>query len=133
MYTIGKTFTFCAGHHLLNLPDSHPCSRVHGHNYTVEVVFQSRELDDKGMVIDYREISEVVKEIIDKRYDHRDLNEVLSNTNADSRTIYQGKEISPTAENLAREIYVLVKIKLPGLVRVRVSETQTSWAEYSPT
>src|SRR5215468_9371730 len=34
-YTISKFFEFSAAHHLTGLPDDHPCSRVHGHNYVV--------------------------------------------------------------------------------------------------
>jgi 6-pyruvoyl-tetrahydropterin synthase len=39
-YTISKEFAFSAAHHLNGLPPSHPCSRVHGHNYVVRVVLR---------------------------------------------------------------------------------------------
>jgi len=45
MYTISKQFTFSASHQLLNLCDSHPCYRLHGHNYIVEVELQASELN----------------------------------------------------------------------------------------
>ncbi len=41
MYTIAKRFTFSASHVIGGLPEEHPCARLHGHNYEVEVVLQS--------------------------------------------------------------------------------------------
>ena len=38
MYTIAKRFAFSASHIIGGLPDKHPCSRLHGHNYEVEVL-----------------------------------------------------------------------------------------------
>ncbi|HBU96439.1 6-pyruvoyl trahydropterin synthase family protein, partial [Thalassospira lucentensis] len=37
MFTITKQFAFSASHQLAGLDADHPCSRLHGHNYIVEV------------------------------------------------------------------------------------------------
>ena len=37
MYTIAKQFSFSASHVIDGVPEDHPCGRLHGHNYTVEV------------------------------------------------------------------------------------------------
>ena len=37
-HTIGKRFSFEAGHRLGGLPEGHKCARPHGHSYTVEVI-----------------------------------------------------------------------------------------------
>ena len=55
MYRISKQFTFSASHELAQMPDGHPCKRVHGHNYVVEVELSSIRLDDYGMILDYHE------------------------------------------------------------------------------
>jgi hypothetical protein len=53
MYTIAKRFAFSASHIIGGLPDEHPCGRLHGHNYEVEVVLQSATLDPVGFVRDH--------------------------------------------------------------------------------
>lgn len=115
MYQISKRFEFSASHQLNGLPDDHPCSRLHGHNYIVEMVLESDTLNAVGFVRDYRELA-IVKDFIDKNLDHRHLNEVI---------IFQ-----TSAENLAKFLYHQFSIHIPELVAVRVSETPKTWAEY---
>jgi 6-pyruvoyltetrahydropterin/6-carboxytetrahydropterin synthase len=115
MYVIRKQFKFSAAHHLAGLPDDHPCSRPHGHNYTVEVVLNSKDLNDVGFVRDYRNL-DILKKFIDQNWDHRDLNEVFP--------------YNPTAENLAGWLYQYCKGLWVETNGVRVSETDKTWAEY---
>lgn len=115
MYTITKRFHFSASHQLTGLPEDHQCSRLHGHNYTVEVVLQAEQLDTPGFVVDYGELN-AFKVMLDQSVDHRHLNEIYS--------------FNPTAENLAFEFYQTCKLCWPQVVAVRVSETPSTWAEY---
>ena len=55
---------------LFGLGDDHPCSRLHGHNYEVEVLAAADELDERGFVVDFREL-DAVKDWIDATLDHR--------------------------------------------------------------
>lgn len=118
MYTISKRFAFSASHVIGGLPAEHPCSRLHGHNYEVEVVLRSDALDQVGFVRDYRELS-ALKQHIDDTVDHRHLNDVLGH----DRT---------TAEVLCKWFYDWCKDRWPEVVAVRVSETPRTWAEYRP-
>ncbi|PVE20281.1 6-carboxytetrahydropterin synthase QueD [Microvirga sp. KLBC 81] len=118
MYTIAKRFAFSASHLIGGLPAEHPCSRLHGHNYEVEVILQSAELDRVGFVRDYRELSEL-KAFIDNTLDHRHLNEVLGHDQT-------------TAEVIAQWLYDWCKVRWPEVAAVRVSETPKTWAEYRP-
>jgi 6-pyruvoyltetrahydropterin/6-carboxytetrahydropterin synthase len=124
MFIISKRFSFCAGHRLDQLPADHPCARLHGHNYTVEVVLRAVALNpDTGFVMDYRDMSSFAR-FLDISVDHRSLNELMPD----------GKP--PTAENLAEWFYnVAVELfsKQCEVDRVRVSETDKTWAEYVPT
>ena len=52
MYRISKEFSFSASHRLLGLPDGHPCARLHGHNYRVEVELSAADLNRYGFVRD---------------------------------------------------------------------------------
>jgi len=117
MYQISKQFSFSASHHLAHLPAKHPCARLHGHNYRVEIVLRADVLDVTGFVVDYGELS-VIKKYIDDTLDHRHLNDVFT--------------FNPTAENIAKNIYQECKKHWPKFIHaVRVSETEKTWAEYS--
>ena len=117
MYTISKEFAFSAAHHLEGLPESHPCSRDHGHNYVVRVTLRSHTLNEVGFVVDYNELKALGR-FLDETLDHRDLNEVL--------------DFNPTAENLARYLYDWCRERWPEVTAVSVSETPKTWATYSP-
>jgi len=117
MYIISKQFHFSASHQLDGLPSEHQCARLHGHNYEVELVLQSEELDGYGFVVDYLALRPF-KTYLDETLDHRHLNDVLP--------------FPTTAENLARHLYTWAKEQWPQVTAVRVSETPRTWAEYRP-
>ena len=115
MYTIAKQFHFSAAHQLHGLTPGHPCARLHGHNYTVEVVLCSEKLDRHSFVVDYGELS-ALADYIDRELDHRNLNDALS--------------VPTTAENIARHLFYWCVKRWPQTVAVRVSETPKTYAEY---
>lgn len=117
MYTISKEFHFSASHQLKGLPDVHPCSHMHGHNYVVTVELQSDKLNDVGFVVDYREL-DGIKQWIDNTLDHKHLNDVLP--------------FNPTAENMAKHFFTIFKQLQPCVSAVVVSETQKTSARYEP-
>jgi 6-pyruvoyltetrahydropterin/6-carboxytetrahydropterin synthase len=118
MYTIAKKFGFSASHVIGGLPPQHPCSRLHGHNYEIEVILQATALDSVGFVRDYRELS-ALKKFLDETVDHKHLNDVLGHD-------------STTAETLSKWLYDWCKRIWPEVVAVRVSEAPSTWAEYRP-
>ena len=59
MYRISKQFHFSAAHQLDLLPEGHPCKRLHGHNYIVEIVLEAEKLDERYFVADYHELTPV--------------------------------------------------------------------------
>jgi len=115
MYKISKQFSFAASHILEGLPEEHPCSRLHGHNYVVTVHLKSDELNTAGFVRDYRELS-FIKNYLDENLDHRHLNDVLG--------------FNPTAELIARHLYDRFKDRLQELYAVEVSESPKTTAIY---
>lgn len=119
MYRITKQFSFSASHRLDHLPEEHPCSQLHGHNYVVEVVLASRELNPDGFVRDYGEL-DPLKSFVDERLDHRHLEDVLP------------EGMVTSAENIARYLYDFAADRWPEVAAVRVSETPKTWAEYRP-
>lgn len=118
MYKISKQFLFSAAHSLNGLPDDHPCSRLHGHNYVVTVHLKSETLNATGFVRDYNELKPV-KTYIDTYLDHRNLNDIMAPLNS-------------SAENLAKMLYEVFKPQFPELYAVEVSETPKTTAVYEP-
>lgn len=115
MYQISKQFHFSASHILGGLSEDHPCGRLHGHNYIVEVVLQSTQLNQVGFVVDYGDLKPL-RDYIDSQLDHRHLNDVLPG--------------QPSAENIAKHLFDLCKRYWPETYAIRVSETPKTWAEY---
>lgn len=115
MIRITKEFSFSASHLLPGLRADHPCSRLHGHNYRIEIELSATELTETGFVVDYRDLHEFQK-MIDDEMDHRHLNDVVP--------------FAPTAENLAIYLYRRAKSIWPSVSCMKVSETPKTWAEY---
>lgn len=115
MFRITKQFRFEASHSLENLPPGHKCSRLHGHNYVVEIELSSEELDPSGFVVDYGEVSKKFRLLLEE-WDHEHLNDVC--------------DFNPTAENMAHYLYVLARAWWPEVTAMRVSETPDTWAEF---
>ena len=107
MYYVTKTMEI-AGAHSLKLSYPSKCSRLHGHNWIVNVHCKARDLNPDGMVADFSRI----KELIHDRLDHGNLNELLP--------------FNPTAENLARWIVDTV----PTCYRADVRESEGNTAAY---
>lgn len=119
MMSVTKIFEFAAAHHLPGHEGK--CANVHGHTYTVEVEFMRTAgiLSQKGMVIDFDEVSEQCKPVIDA-LDHRDLNAIMP---------------MPTAENIAEWLAEKLGMIFTGeveVIRVRVWESPRSYAEWIP-
>lgn len=116
MFRITKEFHFSASHQLMGLSDDHPCARLHGHNYIVEVELQAEALNSVGFVRDYHELAPL-KAYIDDKLDHRHLNDVLGDD-------------SVTAERMAKHLFDWSKSRWHEVSAVRISETPKTWAEY---
>ena len=108
---IEKEFIFDSAHFLPLVPDEHKCRKLHGHTYRVTIAV-SGEVNPQGWIIDFAEISDVVKPIL-RTIDHTLLNSVAGLEN-------------PTAENIAQWIYTRVKQELPVLDFVIVQEGASS-------
>lgn len=122
MYTISKQYTFSAAHSLPYLPDDHPCARVHGHNYTVEVILEGDTLNADHFILDFNKLDEIVYPVI-LLLDHHDLNKLLA--------------YPTTSENIAWWLFNRINHDLQefcgeSISAVRVSETPKTWAEYRP-
>ncbi|MCS7231626.1 MAG: 6-carboxytetrahydropterin synthase QueD [Elusimicrobiota bacterium] len=100
------------------------CENLHGHNWKVGVFVESESLDNLGMVIDFTKLKKILNEVLEK-LDHKVLN----------KEIKYFKKIPPTAENIAKYIYInlknsLKKYKIVQHLKIIVWETPTQAAIY---
>jgi 6-pyruvoyltetrahydropterin/6-carboxytetrahydropterin synthase len=96
----------------------------HGHNYVLEVSVEGEPDPVTGMVLDLKELKEILyREVVDP-YDHRFLNYEVSPFD----------QVVPTAENVARDIWRRLgpHLKSPGpaLRMVRLYETPDLYVDY---
>lgn len=94
----------------------------HGHNYELEVKVVGEVDPLTGMVIDLKILKEIIEEKIEKRFDHRNLNEEIE----------EFKEINPTAENICYVIWKILRETLDEKfdLFVRLYETPRNYVEY---
>lgn len=144
-FLIRKKFRFEAAHILRVAAVSAECQEnIHGHSYVVEIFLWRKELVN-GMVLDFGILSDIVKPIL-REWDH---SLILDSNDARFEDIEDGVplgkiiylEANPTAEEMARHLFSRITKALPMLatvgqnpvvlVKVRVHETETGWAEYA--
>jgi 6-pyruvoyltetrahydropterin/6-carboxytetrahydropterin synthase len=119
MYKIKVQSHFSSAHNLKGYKGK--CEELHGHNWRVEIVVISEDLDDTGMVMDFKALKDLLRETLGG-LDHKYLNDVS-----------YFKDVNPTSENIAKYIYEDILRKKPDLklAEVTVYETDTSSATYS--
>ena len=97
----------------------------HGHNYIVEVTLEGDPDPVSGMVLDLKDLKQILEEEVVGPMDHRFLN-------------YEVKpfdSVVPTAENIAREIWRRLEARFPNgsptLRNVRLFETPDFYVDVS--
>ena len=132
MYSVTKRIEFCYGHRLLDYDGI--CRHPHGHNGLVEVEVRSSELDTRNTVCDFSDIKRVVKGWIDRDLDHKMLlrrdDPLVKALQQLGEPVYLC-ESNPTAEHIAKIIYQHAASEGLPVVRVKLWETPTSFAEYA--
>jgi len=123
-WKLSTEFTFDSAHYIKDYKG--PCGRMHGHTYRVKMEVTSSQLHSSEycphsvMVADFKSLRWAKKDVTQGGLDHCVLNDVLP------------PEYETTAEMIAKYIYDETKKRLPTGVKLKVavSETPNSWAEY---
>ena len=122
MFQVCKTFSFDAAHALRGYNGN--CERLHGHRWEVAVCLEGPQVNDLGILVDFRAIKAAVQAVT-ADYDHNVLNDVPP---------YDA--INPSTEHIARTIYLALRDHLASdasqarVAYVQVWESPTSWAKY---
>jgi len=120
MFTARVRDSFSSAHRLRGYEGD--CERLHGHNYKVEAIVQSTEIDSMGIVMDFRDLKNLLKEVL-STLDHQYLNELPA-----------FETINPSAENIACHIFTSLfpRIQSPvSLKEVIVWENDSCSVSYS--
>jgi 6-pyruvoyltetrahydropterin/6-carboxytetrahydropterin synthase len=123
MFELTVESDFSSGHFLRNYRGR--CENPHGHNYKVRVTLAGSELDEAGLLLDFKLLKQVMRPVVD-RIDHQMLNDLEPFT-----------AVNPSAENIARYFYEQTHQQVAeitqGRVRVKdctIWETDTTSATY---
>lgn len=96
-------------------------ARGHGHNYVVEVTLAGEPDAVTGMVMDLKELKDILNREVVEPFDHRFLNYEVAPFD----------KVVPTVENIAVEIWRRVEPHVEGKLHgVRVYETPDLFVDY---
>ena len=147
-YRICKSCEIESGHMLTKHPDK--CAYPHGHTRKVEFVLEADELDRNEMVCDFKIMKKVMSDFLET-LDHAMCINTDDPKYADFKASYGDRvigfeAIDPTTEVMAKTMFDHFREKLGQyasttghryplrnnlrIVKVRLWETSTSWAEY---
>ena len=94
----------------------------HGHNYKLEVELDGPIDPETGYVLDMKRLSDIIKQEIIERFDHRNLN----------LDCEEFKDLIPSAENIALVCWNILRKQLPMelKLKIRLWETPRNGVEY---
>lgn len=94
----------------------------HGHNYELIVKVTGEPNPETGYVCDMKILSDLIKEHVSDRFDHKNLN----------LDVPEFKSLNPTAENIAVVIYNILRDKVDEKLelKIRLYETERNFVEY---
>jgi 6-pyruvoyltetrahydropterin/6-carboxytetrahydropterin synthase len=122
MYEVTIIKSFSAAHILAKIGGK--CEELHGHNFKVEVTVAAPDLNESGLLIDFRVIKKWLNVILDQM-DHKHLNEL---------PYFAG--INPSAENIAKFICAQMEPQAKEwqvrIARIKVWESENAAVTYIP-
>lgn len=94
----------------------------HGHNYELFVKLIGEPDPETGYVYDMKKLSDIIREEITEKFDHRNLNQ----------DVPEFIGLNPTAENIARVIWEKLRVRIDPKYDLKVTlyETERNFVEY---
>jgi 6-pyruvoyltetrahydropterin/6-carboxytetrahydropterin synthase len=94
----------------------------HGHNYELIVRVTGEPDSVTGYVIDMKVLSDLIKEHVLLKFDHKNLN----------LDTHEFKELNPTAENISIVIWNILRSKIDSKYALKITlyETERNFVEY---
>ena len=97
-------------------------TNYHGHNYDLFVKVIGEPDPDTGYVYDMKELSDLIKEHVTDRFDHKNLN----------LDVPEFENLNPSAENIAAVIWKALRAQIDEQFDLKVTlyETERNFVEY---
>lgn len=94
----------------------------HGHNYELEVKLTGVVNPETGYLYDLKKLKDIIKEEVEDRLDHKNLNEQVP----------EFKNLNPTAEHICYMIHTWLRARIEEEyeITVRLWETPRNYCEY---
>jgi len=94
----------------------------HGHNYEMVVSVTGEPDPDTGYVYDMKMLSDLIRDNVLNRFDHKNLN----------LDVTYFKDLNPTAENIAVVIWNILREKIDRKLELKITlyETERNFVEY---
>jgi len=100
------------------------CNLPHYHGHTYELIVKVTGVPDPetGYVMDMKVLSDIIRDVVLERFDHKNLNE----------DTVEFKHLNPTAENIAVVIYGLLRPAIDAALELKITlyETPRNFVEY---
>lgn len=95
----------------------------HGHNYDLIVTVTGEVNPETGYLMDMKELSDLIREEVEDRFDHKNLN-------LDTEEF---KHLNPTAEHIAVVIWRLLRKRIANNLELKITlyETERNFVEYT--
>ena len=131
MLYLTKQYKFCAAHRYWNSNWSDEKNfqvfgedvRIHGHNYTLDIIISGPINDESGFIVNLFELNEIVKNHVLDIMDHSQI----------ELDIPWFKSKQPSTENMVVFIWeqIVEKVPIPAkLYSIKLRETPTIFTEY---
>ena len=111
-----KKFNIESARLLPNVPENHPCHRLHGHSFKIIISVEGQIDEQSGFVTDFQEIEDAfnpINEILDHSY----LNDIEGLSN-------------PTSENICIWIWNKIESSIPNICEIEIKETDSTGCKY---
>jgi 6-pyruvoyltetrahydropterin/6-carboxytetrahydropterin synthase len=97
-------------------------ANYHGHNYELVVKLVGEPDPETGYVFDMKVLSDLVKENVIRKFDHKNLN----------LDVEEFGSLNPTAENIAIVIHDLLRSRIDSKLDLKITlyETERNFVEY---
>lgn len=142
MQTVETVVSFEAAHRLYDVATySEECrDNIHGHSYKVKIIVGRDELNDAGMVVDFKLLKNIIRAEIEQKYDHscilRTADPLAAPICENCKKVFLVDD-NPTAEWMAKTFFENINRYLtyedPNIqvLSVSVQETENNIATYS--
>lgn len=120
MFALCVKDTFAAAHRLESYHGK--CENLHGHNFSVEALFEGEQVNEEGMLVDFAVLKGYLKEVLEE-LDHTFINEIPFFRERASSSEYIAVYIHDRLKGLIKEKGISVR-------EVRVWESEKVYAAY---